>query len=152
MRILRIMVPVCTAAVLALATACSSNKGEKGAQAADATEAEAAPAGQSPVIELAKGDSINYTSGKPVVIDFNATWCGPCKQFRPTFDAVAAETDGKVLFYSVDVDVHPELAAEFNASSIPMVVYISADGKTSTSKVGLQTKDEFSASVAELLK
>ena len=148
--------PLATVAILSLATACGSKdkNQEAAASSADSTEVAAEPVAEAPaaVIELAKGQSLDLTSGKPVVIDFNATWCGPCKMFAPTFEEVAAENAGKALFYSVDVDVHPELAAEYNATSIPLVVYIPADGANVTSKAGLQTKEEFAASVAELLK
>ena len=99
------------------------------------------------VIELKEGEAIAPADGKLVVIDFNATWCGPCKQFAPNFDAVAAKNAGKAVFYSVDVDVHPELAAQYEVQSIPMVVYIKPDGTTDSS-VGYMDEAQFAEAVA----
>ena len=80
-----------------------------------------------------------------------ATWCGPCKQFAPNFEAVAEKYADKALFYSVDVDQHPELAARYNVQSIPMVVFIRPDGQTATS-LGYLEEPEFDTLVASQLK
>ena len=56
------------------------------------------------------------------VVDFNATWCGPCRMLAPVMEAVSAEMDGKVSFYSVDVDECPELAGEYRVQSVPCLV------------------------------
>lgn len=99
---------------------------------------------------LKAGEEIYPVEGKLVVIDFNATWCGPCKSFAPVFDAVAEANQGKALFYSVDVDEHPDLAANYGVESIPMVVYLKSDGQY-TSTVGYMDQETFAATVAELL-
>ena len=98
------------------------------------------------VIKLAKGATIAKEAEKLVVIDFNATWCGPCRQFAPTFDKVAEEYADRAVFYSVDVDDHNDLAAQYNVQSIPMVVYLKPDG-TYTSTVGLIPESEFTAAI-----
>lgn len=140
-------------AVLASAAAIAScgAKSDSGAEAAAAEEqaeemasvGEAVPA----VIELEKGAALPAEPGKLVVVDFNATWCGPCKQFAPNFEAVAGKYAGKALFYSVDVDQHPELAARYNVQSIPMVLFIRPDGQTATS-LGFLQEAEFDTLVA----
>ncbi|MDE6127538.1 MAG: redoxin domain-containing protein, partial [Muribaculaceae bacterium] len=107
---------------------------------------ETAPA----VIELEKGAALPAAPGKLVVVDFNATWCGPCKQFAPNFEAVAEKYADKALFYSVDVDQHPELAAQYNVQSIPMVLFIRTDGQTATS-LGFLEEAEFDTLVASQL-
>ena len=56
------------------------------------------------------------------VVDFSATWCGPCRMLAPVMEAVSAEMDGKVSFYSVDVDECPELAGEYRVQSVPCLV------------------------------
>lgn len=60
----------------------------------------------------------------PTVVDFSATWCGPCKQFAPTFAAMAKKYAGKINFYKVDVDKCPKTSAALGIQSIPTVLFI----------------------------
>ena len=97
----------------------------------------------SKVIEITKE---NYeaevlNSDKPVVIDFWATWCGPCKNFSPVFEKMA-ETNGDVKFAKVDVDVQQELAAEFGVRGIPYIALIQ-DGERVAAKAGAMNEQAF---------
>ena len=141
------MKKIFAAAVCALClVSCGQKKeaapAEEQQPATEVAAAEKAPA----VIKLAKGATIAKEAEKLVVIDFNATWCGPCRQFAPTFDKVAEEYADRAVFYSVDVDDHNDLAAQYNVQSIPMVVYLKPDG-TYTSTVGLIPESEFTAAI-----
>ena len=80
----------------------------------------------------------------PVLIDFWASWCGPCRMLSPVISEIAEESSGKFKVGKVNVDEEPELAAAFNVSSIPTVVIIK-DGAVSEVSVGYRPK-------AELLK
>ena len=73
------------------------------------------------------------------VVDFNATWCGPCRMLAPVLEAVSGELEGQVSFYSVDVDECPELAARFGVMSIP-AVFLFRDGKVAKQAVGYMPK------------
>jgi len=141
------------AALFAAGIASCASKQESKEAASDPVPEETAVQSESaePVVVLEKGQTIAPAEGKLVVIDFNATWCGPCRQFAPHFDAVARNNQDKAVFYSVDVDVHPELAAQYMVESIPMVVYIKPDG-TTDSTVGYMDEAQFAAAVAEHLK
>ena len=85
-----------------------------------------------PVLVL-KNDNL-YRPGKKVkrltVIDFNATWCGPCRQFAPIFHEAAKKFGKQVDFVSIDTDVNPNTAAAFGITSIPTVIFIWPSGKT----------------------
>lgn len=59
---------------------------------------------------------------QPVLVDFWAPWCGPCKALAPTLNQLAAENAGKVKFVKVDIDVNPENAAQFGVRSIPTLI------------------------------
>lgn len=105
-----------------------------------------APAANDVVVELQAGEDLP-DNGLPTVIDFNATWCGPCKNFAPVFHAVAADYVSKANFVSVDVDVREDLAKEFEVHNIPMIaiVYPKSSGKNPVTSVGQMTDADFRA-------
>lgn len=142
--------------IVCLFTACGNKANADSKASARRTEASAPDqkdpkkiAAKDPVIQLAAGQQLPAFNGKPMVIDFNATWCGPCRQFAPVFHSVAADFDGRVTFVSVDVDKSPELAAQYGVQSIPFVVYLMPDG-TAYRTVGLISEGEFAARVTSL--
>jgi thioredoxin len=69
-----------------------------------------------------------FLGQRPALIDFYASWCGPCQRLSPIIDELAAEYDGKVDIYKVDVDAEEELARLFKVRSIPTLVYIPTEG------------------------
>jgi len=70
-----------------------------------------------------------FLGNKPVIIDFYADWCGPCKIAGPILEDVAKEYEGKVIVYKIDTQRERELAGVFGISSIPAFLYIPVDGK-----------------------
>ena len=96
------------------------------------------------VIELndSNFDSEVVKSDKPVLVDFWAEWCGPCKMIAPTIDQLAEEYDGKVLFAKVDVDSNPNLSVRFHVRSIPMLLLFK-DGKPVDQIIGAVGKQHF---------
>ena len=101
--------------------------------------------------ETVEADNATVVAGLPQVIDFNATWCGPCRMFAPTFEKLEKKYEGKITFQSVDVDENPDMAAQYEVQSIPTVVYIDAEGKTVDVTVGLLSEEEFDARLQKLL-
>lgn len=70
-----------------------------------------------------------YKGDKPAIIDFYANWCGPCRLTAPIMKKLAKEYAGKIIIYKVNVDKQKELAALFDASSIPLFVFIPMEGQ-----------------------
>jgi thioredoxin len=81
-------------------------------------------------------------AGKPVVVDFFATWCGPCKVLSPRLDKLAGEFGGQIKFVSVNIDQSPSLATHFNVQSIPTLLFFGKDRKVADTSVGLISAEE----------
>jgi len=86
----------------------------------------------------------------PVVADFYATWCAPCRQLAPVVDEVAGKYVGRVNFVKINVDESPKLAKQFQVESIPMLVFFKG-GKAVDSSVGLIAANALAALVDRLL-
>ena len=80
------------------------------------------------VFDYEKSKEWKYKGDKPAIIDLYADWCGPCRQTAPIMKELAKEYAGKIVIYKVNVDKQKELAALFNATSIPLFVFIPMKG------------------------
>ena len=88
--------------------------------------------------------------GKPVVIDFWATWCGPCKRLAPVIEELAAEYEGKVVIGKCDIEENPELTEKFGIMSVPTVVFIK-NGQVCDSQVGVAGKPVYEQKINAML-
>jgi thioredoxin 1 len=90
-------------------------------------------------------------SALPVVVDFYATWCGPCRQLAPTMDSLADQYAGKIKFVKVNVDESPKLAQQFQVEGIPMLLFFK-NGKLAGTSVGLLTKADLIHRLGSLIQ
>ena len=86
-------------------------------------------------------------SDKPVLVDFWAPWCGPCRMLAPVLAEVAAEKGDKIKVGKVNVDENPELAAQYGISGIPAILLFK-DGKVAATSVGFKPKAELESFIA----
>lgn len=81
------------------------------------------------VFDYNQSETWKFQGKKPVIIDLYADWCGPCRKTAPIMEKLAKEYADDIVIYKVDVDKERELAALFNATSIPLFVFIPMDGQ-----------------------
>jgi thioredoxin 1 len=86
----------------------------------------------------------------PVVVDFWAEWCGPCKMIAPILGEIADEHDGKVKIVKVNVDDNPQLARDFDVMSIPTLI-VFKDGEPKRRMIGAKGKPQLLEELAEFL-
>lgn len=89
-------------------------------------------------------------AGKPMVIDFWATWCGPCRKIAPDVEALAEKYEGEVIIGKCDVEEADDIASEFKVRNIPTLVFIK-NGEIVDKMVGANSRDAIEAKITALL-
>ncbi|MBY0225855.1 MAG: thioredoxin [Hyphomicrobium sp.] len=96
---------------------------------------------ETPVVSDSTFDEVVLKSTEPVVVDFFAEWCGPCKAMAPTLDAVAADMRGKVKVVKVDVDKSPGITTKYGIQAMPtLIVFQGGEVKARQSGAMVQKK------------
>ena len=101
------------------------------------------------VCDITKQDS-KFLGKRPAIVDFNATWCGPCKRLAPILNELSIEYKGKIDIYKVDVDNNPDLAKAFRISSIPALLFIPMEGDPQM-LIGLRSKEALKKYIEAIL-
>ena len=83
------------------------------------------------------------SNGKPSIVDFTASWCGPCQRMKPIFYSLADDFKDEYNFISIDIDENPELANKYQVQAVPTFVFLDADGNEGNRITGMISKEEF---------
>lgn len=89
-------------------------------------------------------------AGNPVLVDFSATWCPPCKMLHPVIERIALEYDGRLDVYGVDIDQSPDLGQKFGISGVPTMIFFK-DGKEVNKLVGFRDYDALKREVDAII-
>ncbi len=107
---------------------------------------------ESTIQKIATGEELknilDKTDSKMIVLDLYADWCGPCRMIHPTLLKLANKYKGKAVFYQVNVDQNPEIAAAFGTQAIPFVVFIK-DNKIVTTMSGVNSSYSYEKVISE---
>ncbi len=119
-------------------------------QAEKTMEAEDAATGKP--IELGENDILEFDGPipAPVVVDFSASWCGPCKQMHPIFDKLAKKYNGQVRFIYVDVDKAPQLAKQYGIDAVPTLLFVNTKGEINR-QVGALSEEALEGAVQAII-
>jgi thioredoxin 1 len=129
----------CLAAIAIIFGSCGGNKNSQTAPAAK-------PDSTTSVKKMSNAEKV------PMVVDFYATWCGPCKELAKVMKPIEAEYGSKIEFKRIDIDQEKEMAEEAGIDAVPTLIYLDADGNEITRTVGLISADELKANLDGLLK
>jgi thioredoxin 1 len=95
-------------------------------------------------------EEIVLKSDKPVVVDFWAAWCGPCRMVGPIIDEISADYEGKAVVGKIDIDANQEFAAKYGVRNIPTVL-VFQNGEVVGRQVGVAPKNAYSEAIDALL-
>ena len=90
--------------------------------------------------------------GLPVIIDFWATWCGPCQMVGPMINELADEYAGRIIVGKIDVDANSEIPSQFGVRNIPTILFFNKNGEVVKKLVGVQTKAVLREEAEKLLQ
>ena len=93
------------------------------------------------IFDYTQSEDWNYQGDVPVIIDFYADWCGPCKMVAPVLEELSKEYEGKLKIYKVDTEAEQELSSVFGIRSIPSILFVPTGGKQPMMQAGALPKN-----------
>ena len=123
------------------------------AESEDALKSEVAIAEASAKpIELGPNDILEFGAPQPapIVVDFSASWCGPCRQLHPIFEKLAKKYHGKVTFIYVDIDNAPQIAKEYGIEAVPTLLFVNQQGEIDRN-IGFMSEDAMEAAIQSIM-
>jgi len=102
------------------------------------------------VFDFGAGKEWKFAGQRPCIVDFSASWCGPCRMLAPVLEELSAQYAGKVDFYKVDIDEESELASAFGIQSVPTLVFVPLSGQPAAA-AGVAPKESIVKVISEKL-
>lgn len=104
---------------------------------------------KSDIFDFTKNTQWKFSQTMPIVLNFTASWCGPCQIFAPTLEKIATEKASQLKVYKIDIDKTPELAALFEIKSVPTTLFISA-GQDPVMTNGILSEESLQKAIQEI--
>lgn len=104
------------------------------------------------VIAAADYETEVTRAGQPVVVDYFATWCGPCKTLAPRLDQLAGEFRDRIKFVAVNIDAASDLTQQLNVTGVPTLFFVGADGKVAATTEGAVSSEILRSKLEQLLR
>ncbi len=146
--------------LVAVSTGCTAQAQKSNSKSSDKSQVVESKATTVPITKAeflkkvvnyeATPDRWEFLGDKPVLVDFYASWCGPCKMIAPILEELAAEYGDKITIYKVNTESEPELATAFGIRSIPTLLFIPMEGKPQMSQ-GAMNKAQFQEAINKIL-
>lgn len=138
--------------MLAVTTACGANRNEQSKTKKTMVQELTLDEFQKKVYNLMDRSTTvpNYLGDKPAIVDFYASWCGPCRMVAPILEELADEYKDKIVVYKVNTEQEPDLAAAFGIRSIPSILFIPKEGRPQMLQ-GAMPKQAFKQAIEEYL-
>lgn len=149
-KVMKRLITLTSLIALAILVACANGNTKKNSEDTKGTVIELTSDEFNNKVYDLKAEEPAYLGTKPAIVDFTASWCGPCRQIAPILEKLASKYAGQIVIYKVDIDKCGDVADAFGIQSIPSVLYIPMNGEPQMT-LGSRSEAQFEEEIQTIL-